>query len=146
MDELKSRQEKPDVDMKKEEGGSPKRKKPNHSFDEFLQLYGKYIILALAAILVVVTVIIVVGKLKKDGGETKTESSQAVTQSPETPAPELPGGSLEKDTNQAVNDLVNAYFTAVQNCDVEALSALVDSADSISAEQLQAEREYPAIR
>ncbi len=142
MDELKSRQEKPDVDMKKAEGGSPKREKPNRSFDEFLQLYGKYIILALVAILVVITVIIVVGKLKKDDGETKTESSQLVTQSAETPAPELTGGSLEKDTNQAVNDLVNAYFTAVQNCDVEALSALVDSADSISVDQLQAEREF----
>lgn len=66
-----------------------------------------------------------------------------MTESAETTAaPELPGGTLEKDTNQAVSTLVNAYFAAVQDCDVEALAALVDSADSISAEQLQAEREF----
>ncbi|MCI8464837.1 MAG: SH3 domain-containing protein [Lachnospiraceae bacterium] len=143
MDELKSRQEKPDEDKKPEEGGTHKRKKADDSFSEFLQLYGKYILMAIAAIIVVVVVIVAVGKLKGNTGETTGSSSvPAVTESGETQPPALPGGTLEKGTNQAVNALVNSYFTAVQGCDVEALSALVNSVDSISVEQLQAEREF----
>ncbi len=141
MDELKSRQEKLDDDKKKEEGESRKRKKPDQSFSEFFQMYGKYIIMAVAAIIVVVIVIVVVGRPKKDA-EVPDTTESAASESAETPAPELPGGTLEKDTNQAVVTLVNAYFTAVQNCDVEALATVVDSTESISVEQLQAEREF----
>jgi uncharacterized protein YgiM (DUF1202 family) len=143
MDELKSRQEKLDDDKKKEEEGTRKRKKADQSFSEFIRMYGKYIVMAVAAIVVVVIVIVVVGRPKKEE-EVPETTVPVVSESAETPAPapELPGGTLEKDTNQAVVTLVNAYFTAVQNCDVEALSAVVDSTDSISVEQLQAEREY----
>lgn len=144
MDELKSRQEKPDDDKKKEEGGSRTQERADNSFSEFLQMYGKYMVMALAAIIVVVVVIIVVGGMKKDTNETESSASvSAAAESSETAAPpELPGGTLEKDSHQAINTLVNAYFAAVQNCDVEALSGLVDSTDSISVEQLQAEREF----
>ena len=138
MDELKSLQKK-ERNAQKSSGSSRRRRRKKNSFVEFLQMYGKYIIMALVAILVVVTAIIVVGKLKKDGKQQETPSVSAESSSA---ASELKGGSLEKDGNQAVNKLVNDYFTALQNCDVEALSGLVNSSDSISAEQLQAEREF----
>lgn len=141
MDELKSRQEKPDDDKKKGEEGVHRRKREDKSFSEFLQMYGKYVIMAVVAIVAVIIVIVVVGRPKGEAEVPETVISSA-PESAETPAPELPGGTLEKDTNQAIVTLVNAYFTAVQNCDVEALSAVVDSTDSISTEQLQAEREY----
>ncbi len=142
MDELKSRQEKPDNDKEKKEEGVLGKKREDETFSDFLRLYGKYIIAALAAIILVVVVIIVAGKMKKDPAEPESSVPAATESEAETQAPALPGGSLEKDTNQAVSTLVSAYFTAVQNCDVEALSALVDSTDSISLEQLQAEREF----
>ena len=143
MDELKPRQEKPDDDKKLEEG-EVREKKQDDSFSEFLKMYGKYIILAAAAIVIVVIVIIVMGRSKKDTGETggTVETVPVTAGTGETEAPPLVGGTLEKDMNQAIGTLVSAYFDAVQNCDVEALSALVDSTDSISTEQLQAEREF----
>ena len=66
MDELKSLQKK-ERNAQKSSGSSRRRRRKKNSFVEFLQMYGKYIIMALVAILVVVTAIILVGKLKKDG-------------------------------------------------------------------------------
>ncbi|QNM05295.1 SH3 domain-containing protein [Qiania dongpingensis] len=137
MDELKSWQKKPDSDEQKKSGSSRRRRKKRNPFVEFLQLYGKYIILALVAILVVVTVIIVVGKVKKNGKDKET----TVIDLSSSASPEQ-GGTLEKDAHPEINALVNSYFTAVQNCDVSALAKLVDSTESISEEQLKAEKEF----
>ena len=136
MNELNSRQKNTEESAGRSEGSRRRRKKKN-PFMEFLQVYGKYIIMAVIAILVVVVAIVVVGKLRKNGSNKKetvidVSSSSAAEQ----------GGTLEKDSNGAVNQLVSSYFEAVQNCDVEALSKLVDSTENISEEQLRAEREF----
>ncbi len=136
MNEQNSRQKNTGGNVRRS-GSSRRRRKKRNPFVEFLQIYGKYIIMAVIAILVVVVVIVVVGKLKKNGSEKK-ETVIDVSSSSE----ESQGGSLEKESNAAVNQLVKSYFDAVQNCDVDALSKLVDSTENISAEQLQAEREF----
>ena len=134
MDELKSWQKKPE---KKEEESPRRKRKKKNSFVEFLQLYSKYIIMALVLILVVVAVILVVGRLGRNG-----ENGDPTVINVDPSGQESQGTSLEANTNSQVNELVAAYFTAVSDCDVEALSKLIYSAEEISEEQLQAEREY----
>lgn len=137
MDELKSWQEKSGSDEQKSSGSSPRRKKKRNPFIEFLQLYGKYIIIALIAIAVVAAVIIVTGKIKKSD---KAKDTTVIDVNSSTPAEQTE--TLERDAHPEINTLINSYFTAVQNCDVEALSKLVASTETISAEQLQEEKEF----
>lgn len=134
MDEFNSQH-----DKEEQMGGdnSRRKRKKENSFVEFLHLYGKYIIIALIMVLVVAAVIIVVGKVKKSGA-----SRDATVIDVNTGTSAEAGETLEKDAYPEINELVNAYFSAVENCDEEALSKLVASTDSISAEQLQAEKEF----
>ncbi len=133
MEELKPRRDK---DVQKSGSHSRRRRKKGNPFAEFLQLYGKYIILALIAVVVVVAVILIVGRMRNSDqdGTTEAESSTA--------AESLPGGPLEQNANPEVNALINSYITAVHDCDIDALSTLVATTESISLEQLQAEREF----
>ena len=90
-------------------------------------------------ILVVVAVILVVGKLR--GGDTGETDPTVINVDPSSSESES-AASLEPTDNQEINDLVDAYFTAVAACDMDALSRLLYSTEGITQEQLEAEREY----
>lgn len=131
MDEFKSSQN--------QSGKKRKKRRKRNPFVEFLQIYAKYIIMAVLLILVVVAVILVVGKLR--GGDTGETDPTVINVDPSSSESES-AASLEPTDNQEINDLVDAYFTAVAACDMDALSRLLYSTEGITQEQLEAEREY----
>lgn len=95
-------------------------------------------LLALIVVAVVIAAVVAVGKKLQD---SKTPSKTATeTQSTETP--EATEKVLEKDAVPEINDLVNRYFTAIHECNMEELSTIVASTEAISEDQLKTEAEF----
>ena len=116
---------------------------------EELVRFGKFLILPLIVVILVV-VILVWDRNRKDAGETApTESvSEAETQAAdtETEAAESAGESHEFTTEDypEIQELMNSYFTAKQTADVETIYRLFGWTDTTGMEALRSQLQYDA--
>ena len=131
-------QEQPEGTGKKTEEDYLKETEEN-AFILFYKEYKTYII-AVAAVLAVIILAAVLMKAcgSKDSG-SDADTTVIDIQTDET---EAAAAELSSDGYPEINELVEAYFEAMENCDIDALAKLVASTESISYDQLVAEKEF----
>ena len=109
--------------------------------NDFLKKYGKYIaVIAVALILIIIIVF-------SGRGSSPAETTAANTEVIGIPADEetettADATALKEDAYPAVNELINNYFTALKNQDLETLSNIMTTESEITAEDVQKEGEY----
>ena len=114
----------------------------NQGSNDFLKQYGKYI--AVIAVALILIIIIVFSGKKKDGGETTTGANTEVigiSEAKETESTENPN-ALKEDAYPEINQLINTYFTALRDQDVETLSNIMETNGEIDEEKIRKEGEY----
>ena len=114
----------------------------NQGSNDFLKQYGKYI--AVIAVALILIIIIVFSGKKKDGGETTTGANTEVigiSEAKETESTENPN-ALKEDAYPEINQLINTYFTALRDQDVETLSNIMETNGEIDEENIRKEGEY----
>lgn len=115
----------------------------NQNSNDFLKRYGKYIgVIAVALILIII--IVFSGKKQDDGGATTTGVNTEVIGLPdakETETTENPN-ALKEDAYPEINQLINTYFTALRDQDVETLSNIMETNGEINEEKIRKEGEY----
>lgn len=113
----------------------------NQNSNDFLKRYGKYIaVIAVALILI----IIIVFSGKKQDADVTTGVNTEVIDLPganETESTENPN-ALKEDAYPEINQLINTYFTALKNQDVETLSNIMETNGEIDEEKIRKEGEY----
>ena len=98
----------------------------NQNSNDFLKRYGKYI--AVIAVALILIIIIVFSGKKSDGGETTGANTEVIGISEDkgtTQAEETNG--LKEDAYPEINQLINTYFTALRDQDIETLSNIMDN-------------------
>lgn len=113
----------------------------NQSSNDFLKRYGKYI--AVIAVALILIIIIVFSGKKQNGGET-TGANTEVIGLPDTAAAETTenANALKEDAYPEINQLINTYFTALRDQDVETLSNIMETNGEIDEEKIRKEGEY----
>ena len=114
----------------------------NQGSNDFLKQYGKYI--AVIAVALILIILIVFSGKKKDGGETTTGANTEVigiSEAKETESTENPN-ALKEDAYPEINQLINTYFTALRDQDVETLSNIMETNGEIDEEKIRKEGEY----
>lgn len=113
----------------------------NQNSNDFLKRYGKYI--AVIAVALVLIIIIVFSGKKQDGGETTGANTEVIglPDAKETESTENPN-ALKEDAYPEINELINTYFTALKNQDVETLSNIMETNGEIDEEKIRKEGEY----
>ena len=114
----------------------------NQGSNDFLKQYGKYI--AVIAVALILIIIIVFSGKKKDGGETTTGANTEVigiSEAKDTESTENPN-ALKEDAYPEINQLINTYFTALRDPDVETLSNIMETNGEIDEEKIRKEGEY----
>ena len=134
-------------------GRSRKRRSGGPLSDQELRRYGLFLTVPLI-ILVLAGVLLAAGLIRERGHGPKSEpetvdnldsigEEQDVVIEPDTKEYHYNfGGSiLERDAVPGINDLMEAYFRAELDCDVETLNSLLTSGDTSQAEAQRAELE-----
>lgn len=113
----------------------------NQGSNDFLKRYGKYI--AVIAVALILIIIIVFSGKKQNGGET-TGANTEVIGLPGTAAAETTenANALKEDAYPEINQLINTYFTALRDQDVETLSNIMETNGEIDEEKIRKEGEY----
>lgn len=118
---------------------------------DFVKNYGKYILAGI--LLVIFIVLFAIGVL--NGKESKLNTSELESESEVVGSVVAVPSTEESDAEETssaddfvsgsydfIDKLVNTYYTALANNDVDSLSKIVNSMDSIPLEQLERESQY----
>lgn len=126
--------------------GENEVKKPSHrrnrERNKRIRLYtniAKYALIVIVAAVVIAAVVSVVNKTGGFGSiSKKPNANNGAGDNGNTEVTNV----LEKDSVPEINDLVNRYFAAIHDCDIEALSKIVASTAAVSEDQLRTEAEF----
>ncbi len=109
--------------------------------NDFMKKYGKYI--AVIAVALILIIIIVFSGRGSAPAETTGANTEVIglpgNEETETTADAT---ALKENAYPAVNELINTYFTALKNQDLETLSNIMTTGSEITAEDVQKEGEY----
>lgn len=113
----------------------------NQNSNDFLKRYGKYI--AVIAVALILIIIIVFSGKKQDTGTTTGANTEVIgiSEANETASTENPN-ALKEDAYPEINQLINTYFTALRDQDVETLSNIMETNGEIDEEKIRKEGEY----
>ncbi len=113
----------------------------NQNSKDFLKRYGKYV--AVIAVALILIIIIVFSGKKQDSDVTTGANTEVIglPDANETESTENPN-ALKEDAYPEINQLINTYFTALKNQDVETLSNIMETNGEIDEEKIRKEGEY----
>ena len=116
--------------------------------ENFFDLYGKYLIIGLVALILIVVLVLFITKIFDSEGTgtqesgSMAESTMGTEETPEASTQAPLDTSLQLCDDPEVNALMIAFYQANLDCDIDKVHSLVEDDSKFTKENLKKKREY----